>query len=113
MMSTLLEATERALAYWQQWHQTKDSGLGFKKRSTVFSVQSSDFDSMCDRVENRIAVDTEVVVNGLQPIFREALRKEYGISKWWPHSATMLHRAVEDAKALLGPQLHKKGVIEV
>ena len=112
-MSTLLEATERALAYWQQWHATRDSGLGHKKRSGVFASQSSDFDAMCDRVENKIAADTDTVIEGMLLIYKQALKKSYRISEFWPHSAHMLEKATADAKALLGPQLSRKGIIDV
>ena len=106
----LMQAVERNLEIWAAWHRRESVGsdLGFLKRTIGLSTGSSEFDSMADAADARLAIATDAAILSLSGLQRQALNVSYGIAKHWASDTAALIEETMSAKFALLPILRRK-----
>lgn len=67
------------LKIWADWRRQDNVRLGFPRRAAGFGHTgiSSDFQGMCEELDNRVALAADAVIRDLPPQFRSTIIRVY------------------------------------
>ena len=100
------------LKQWSDWQTAYRPRTGYPSSSCGIGASGvRSFEDMCERSDAQIMVVVDASIDGLDPIPRAAIMREYGQASVWRFPRESFAEALRDAHAILFDRLRRKGVV--